>query len=77
MATITPEQRQEIKKSGLPIRVEDTQAREVYVLIKAETYAQLQGLVGPLGISEQRAVLRHVGERAGWDDPAFDVYDDL
>jgi hypothetical protein len=77
MATITPEQRQEIEQTGLPIRLEDTQTHEVYVLIKADTYEQLQGLVGPLSVAEQKAVLRHAGEKAGWDDPALDVYNDL
>lgn len=32
---------------------------------------------GPLTVEEKRAALAHAGRLAGWDDPAFDVYNDL
>src|SRR4051812_19370095 len=39
MATITPELRQELEKSGdQPVRVEDPQTNKSYVLISAEMY---------------------------------------
>jgi hypothetical protein len=79
MAAITPELRQEIEKSGdQPVRLSDPETHAEYVVLKAEVYERLQSLLaGPLSIDEQRAVLRHAGERAGWDDPAMDVYNDL
>jgi hypothetical protein len=79
MATISPELRREIEKAGdQPVRIEDPQTSTAYVIVKAEVYERLQALVaGPLSIGEQRAMLRHVGERAGWDDQAMDVYNDL
>ena len=77
MPTLTPEQRREIEKAGdEPVRLSDPETHAEYVLLKAEVYERIQSLTydtGPLRIEEQRAALRHVGERAGWDDPAMDA----
>jgi hypothetical protein len=82
MTTITPEQRQLIERAGSePVRLEDPETHQAYLLVKEEVYQNMVGLIGlnagPLSIEEQKAVLAHVGKRAGWDDPALDVYNDL
>lgn len=46
MATITPEQRQEIEKAGTePVRVEDPATGTEYVLLRADVYAKLRELM--------------------------------
>ncbi len=79
MTTLTPEQCQAISQSGdQPTVLVDPTTQTEYVVLKAEVYQRMKDLVaGPLKIEEQRAFLRHIGERAGWDDPAMDVYNDL
>jgi hypothetical protein len=74
MITLTPEQRQEIDRQG-HLRIDDG----AYVVVKAEAFDRLRSVLegGPLTIEEQRAALAHAGKRAGWDDPALDVYNDL
>jgi hypothetical protein len=43
MATITPEQRQEIEKAGdEPVRIEDPETHQVYIVLKEEVYKRLQ-----------------------------------
>ena len=43
MATITPELRQAIEKSGgEPVRVEDPQTNEAYLLVREDVYRKLQ-----------------------------------
>ena len=43
MATLTPEQRQEIEKAGEePVRIEDPETHEFYVVIKEEVYRRLR-----------------------------------
>ena len=45
MATLTPEQRHEIDRSGEePVRLEDPDTREVFVVIREETYRKLREL---------------------------------
>ena len=42
MATITPEQRQEIEQSGdEPVRMEDPDTHQVYFVVKEEVYKRL------------------------------------
>jgi hypothetical protein len=43
--------------------VRDPMTNEVYVLLRRELYERVRQLV------------QEVNERAGWDGPAFDVYD--
>jgi hypothetical protein len=80
--TLTPEQRQAIERAGdEPVRIEDPETKRTYLLVKEEVYRSMEALVGleagPLTVEEQRAILAHAGKRAGWDDPALDVYDEL
>jgi hypothetical protein len=78
--TITSDLRQAIENVG-HAELTDPQTNETYVLIRKEFFSRMQGLVGldagPLSIEEQRALLAHAGRRAGWDDPAMDVYNEL
>ncbi len=62
---------------GKPVEIVDGDQR--YVLIRAEIYDRIKDLFddGPLSDEEQRWLLREAGKRAGWDDPAMDVYNDL
>ena len=73
--------------SELKLAIEAAQGRPVeivdgdrhYILIRAELYERLQDLFADSSLSpEERAgLLRDAGRRAGWDDPAMDVYNDL
>ncbi len=62
---------------GGPVEIVDGQQH--YVLIRAEVYDRLKDLFdnGPLTEEERAGLLRDAGKRAGWDDPAMDVYNDL
>jgi hypothetical protein len=65
---------------GLPVRLTNPRTHDEYVLISAEEYDRLQGTVishDSLTKDEQRAALIAAGLRAGWDDPAMDIYNDL
>ena len=65
---------------GRPLRLTDPETQAEYVLLQAEIYDQLQGLLDnetSLTPDERRAVLIQAGLRAGWDDPEMDVYNDL
>jgi len=76
--TITGDLRQAIENTG-HAELTDPQTNETYILIRKEFFDRMQGLVDfrPLSIDEQRALLAHAGKRAGWDDPAMDVYNEL
>ena len=63
--------------NGGPVEIVDGDQR--YVLICAEVYERIKDLShdGPLTEDEQKWLLREAGKRAGWDDPAMDIYNDL
>jgi hypothetical protein len=75
MIELSEQQRQELS-SDLP-RVIDPMTKTTYVLVREETYERMQALLAPerLPRSEQQALLRAAGLRAGWDDAEMDVYD--
>jgi hypothetical protein len=80
MTTLTPELRQALREAGdQPVPVIDPDTNRRYVLVPAEVYERLHLLLHhePLSSKEQRFLLQAAGERAGWDDPEMDVYDDL
>ena len=62
---------------GGPVKIVD--GDQHYVLIRAELYERLKDLFddNPLSEQERSGLLREAGKRAGWDDPAMDVYNDL
>jgi hypothetical protein len=63
---------------GRPVEVVDPHTKRVYVLVSREHFERLKPLFAedPPTLQEQRELLRQAGKRAGWDDPAMDVYDD-
>jgi len=81
MLTIPKELQEAMRTSqGRPLRLTDPETQEEYVLLQADLYDQLHGLLsnGPLLTpDERRAVLIQAGLRAGWDDPEMDIYNDL
>jgi hypothetical protein len=81
MLTIPNELQQAMRASdGRPLRLTDPETQAEYVLLQAEMYDQLQGLLyndTSLTPDEKCAVLIQAGLRAGWDDPEMDVYNDL
>jgi hypothetical protein len=67
-----------VQQSGnLPLEVVDPGTRQVYVLISRDQYARLRPLLedSALSLDNQRQLLADAGRRAGWDDPAMDIYD--
>lgn len=75
MIELTEEQRRELE-ADVP-RVLDPETRKTYVLLSEEVYERVQALLVPerLSPAEQQSLLHIAGLRAGWDDPAMDVYD--
>jgi len=77
VARLTEEQRTLIAQSpGKPVECIDPQTNQLFILMGKTQYEMLRPLFEPVPISEQErlAQLQHMGKRAGWDDPAFDVY---
>ncbi len=64
-----------------PVRLTDPETRAEYVVLPAERYDRLLGPIGyddgPLTPEERHFLIRQAGERAGWDDPEMDIYDEL
>ena len=67
------------KEAGGPPRVSDPYHSASYVLVRADIYERFNALFeeDPVTEQERLAQLQQVGKRAGWDDPAMDVYDEL
>jgi hypothetical protein len=65
--------------NDVPIRVSDPEQIATFVLVRADVYERFQSLFEEDPVTEQERLfqLRQFGKRAGWDDPAMDVYDDL
>ena len=65
---------------GQPVRLADPETNAEYIVLPAEVYDQIKGLIyddGPLTDEEKRGLLFQAGLRAGWDDPEMDVYNEL
>lgn len=79
--TIPKELQQAVRASqGQPIHLADPETKEEYVMISAEAYDRIGKLIyedAPLTEQEKRSLLIKAGMRAGWDDPEFEVYDEL
>jgi hypothetical protein len=76
MIELTEQQRQELKNPEP--RARDPETGEAYVLVRAEVYERLKGLLGEEDWSEDAyRVAIEVFARDGWDDPRMDVYDEL
>jgi hypothetical protein len=62
MIDLTEQQRSELAKQQ-PVELRDPKTNEVYILLRKDVYDRV------------RAIVREINERADWDDPAFDIYD--
>lgn len=62
-----------------PVRVSDPAQNASFVLVRAEVYERFKSLFEEDPVTQQERLfqLQQFGKRAGWDDPAMDVYDDL
>ena len=80
MLTIPKELQKAVRAShGRPLRLTDPETHAEYVLLQADTYDQLHGLLSSTPLltpDERRAVLLQAGLRAGWDDPEMDIYNE-
>jgi hypothetical protein len=82
MIELTLEQRQAVAlRAETPPRAVDPDTRTTYVLIREEVYDRVKSLLAEEDDNQfVRAMQPHVMEvfgKAGWDDPAMDVYNDL
>ncbi|HEY3243250.1 MAG TPA: hypothetical protein VGM03_07855 [Phycisphaerae bacterium] len=82
MIELTIEQRRAVgKQTEDPPRAVDPDTRTTYVLIREELYQRVQSLFADEQEQEfLRNMYPHVMQvfgKAGWDDPAMDIYDEL
>jgi hypothetical protein len=79
MIELTAEQHQAlVANSAEPVRAIDPATNAEYVLVRAEVYERIKALLyddGDWTPEEQLRLLADSGQRAGWDDPEMDVYD--
>jgi hypothetical protein len=77
MIELTEEQRRAVQE-GEAVRIAAGKLGIECVLIRADVYARVHALLsaGRLTPEEQRSLLHVAALRAGWDDPAMDVYDE-
>jgi hypothetical protein len=77
MLELTDQQRQELRRTNkTEVRLADPDTGQEYVIVRAEVYDRLRSVLGDDWIpEEQLRLLAESGQRAGWDDPAMDVYD--
>ncbi|HJT33534.1 MAG TPA: hypothetical protein VJ783_15930 [Pirellulales bacterium] len=77
---LTEDQWSQVGRLGeAPIHVCDPAQTASYVLLRAEVYERFKALFEDDPVTDQERLfqLRQFGQRAGWDDPEMDVYDDL
>lgn len=80
MQLLTEDQQREVRaRNGDPARFLDPVTKTEYVVLAAEIYDRIRPLLTdePLSDQEELFLLREAGQRAGWDDPIMDVYNDL
>ena len=79
MIELTEQQRLEVKNlNGGGVEVSDPLTKEEYILIRKETFERIKGMLfdsGEWTAQEQLRLLADSGERAGWDAPEMDAYD--
>jgi hypothetical protein len=78
MTTLPAELQDLLEHSGdTPVRFVDPRTQRVYVLIADEQFDRLRSLIDfePLTVEQQRRILHDAGQRAGWNDPEMDAYD--
>jgi hypothetical protein len=77
---LTDEQWANVQQTAeAPPRVIDPSQTATFVLVRADVYERFKSLFEDDPVTEQERAfqLQQFGRRAGWDDPAMDVYDDL
>jgi len=62
MIELTPEQVTVLEGDKTPLEIVNPRTGESFVLLRKDIYERV------------RKVIADTNERAGWDDPAFDVY---
>jgi hypothetical protein len=78
MIELTQEQRKELTNPE-PIAI-DPETKNTYVLVRAEVYQRLRGALYDdldFGIREAYPLMDEMAAKAGWDDPAMDIYKDF
>jgi hypothetical protein len=68
-----------VQGDEVPVRVSDPAQVATFVLVRTEVYERFRSLFEEDPVTEQERLfqLEQFGKRAGWDDPAMDVYNDL
>ncbi len=77
MIEFTEEQRQQLE-DGQAVDVTDAQTARPYVVLRKDVFERVRQLLyddADWTPEEQLRLLAESGKRAGWDDPAMDVYD--
>ena len=61
------------------MRLTDPRTQLAYALVPCDRYERFKAFFefDPISLNEQKGLIRAAGERAGWGDPDFNVYDDL
>jgi hypothetical protein len=63
MIELTAEQAQALEREAGLLKVRDPRTQQVFVLVRQEVYEAMQSFAEPFN-------------RAGWDDPGLDVYEE-
>ncbi len=81
MTTITFEQREAVATAREQyLRVVDPESQTEYVLMRADVFERLNNRLfdsEPMTADEKERLFLDAAKRAHWDDPEFDVYNDL
>jgi hypothetical protein len=81
MIELNEELRQAVMQHpGEPVSLVDPATREMFVLVRSKIYQRLTRLVfddSEFSVSEAYPLLDEMAAKAGWDDAAMDVYNDL
>ena len=81
MIELTPEQRRAVaQQQKAPVRALHPDTATTYVLMREDIYNRVKGVFAEKDDDLLQVMYPHVMEvfgKAGWDDPAMDVYDEL
>jgi hypothetical protein len=79
MTPITKEIRQAIERAGdQPVRLEDPQTRQTYVLLRADLFDRMQRVFADEDRQSAEAAFSGIQEVfEDWNEPAMDIYDSL
>ena len=81
MTALTVEQREAVATARDPyLRIVDPDSQTEYVLVRADIFERLQNRIfdaEPMSPEEKNQLFAEAARRAHWDDPEFDVYNDL